>query len=186
MVRTGTRALALLLLSAGPAGAEVTASGPGGFESSISATIAAPPERVYHALGQIGRWWSAAHTFSGNAANLRLELTAGGCLCEKLPGGGSAEHMRVVYVAPRQTVRLRGALGPLQGEGVDGALTWTLQPADGGTRLLQRYVVGGYARDGLAGWAPKVDAVLKDQVERLQRFLATGTPEPPPAAPPPR
>jgi hypothetical protein len=58
------------------------------------------------------------HTFSRNAANLSLELHAGGCFCERLKNDGSVQHMQVVYVAPGEALRLRGALDPLQIEGV--------------------------------------------------------------------
>src|SRR3546814_9802807 len=40
----------------------------------------------YRLLSQPGRWWNGAHSYSGSAANLRLEPVAGGCFCEALPG----------------------------------------------------------------------------------------------------
>ena len=85
-------------------------------------TIHAPPEQIYAALGKIGQWWSSSHTFSRDASNLSLDLKAGGCLCERLKDGGSVQHLIVVYAAPAEGLRLRGALGPLQMEGVDGTL----------------------------------------------------------------
>jgi hypothetical protein len=47
-----------------------------------------------------------------------------------LKDGGSVEHLQVVYAAPGQGLRLRGALGPLQTEGVDGTLSWALKPGE--------------------------------------------------------
>ena len=127
-------------------------------------------------LGEIGRWWSPSHTFSRDAANLSLELRAGGCFCERLKDGGSVQHLQVVYAAPGEGLRLRGALGPLQVEGVDGTLSWTLKPAEGGTSLTQSYVVGGYIRSGMEQWAPKVDRVLEEQLQRLKSFVEEKSP----------
>jgi hypothetical protein len=53
-------------------------------------------------------------------------------------------------------------------EGVDGTLSWMLKPADGGTSVTQSYVVGGYVRSGMEPWAPKVDHVLDEQLQRLK------------------
>jgi hypothetical protein len=92
-------------------------------------------------------------------------------LCERLKDGGSVQHLIVVYAAPGEGLRLRGALGPLQMEGVDGTLAWALKPSEGGTNVMQSYVVGGYIRSGMDNWAPKVDGVLHEQLDRLRRFV---------------
>jgi uncharacterized protein YndB with AHSA1/START domain len=168
------RSLAPLLLvfaGAGPATAEVKSVTTNGFEVVSVATIAAPADRIYAAFGEIGRWWSPSHTFSRDAANLTLELRAGGCFCERLKDGGSVQHLQVVYAAPGEGLRLRGALGPLQVEGVDGAIAWTLKPTEGGTSLTQSYVVGGYIRSGMEQWASRVDRVLDEQLQRLKSFV---------------
>jgi uncharacterized protein YndB with AHSA1/START domain len=173
------RSLAPLLLvfaGAGPATAEVKSVTPNGFEVVSVATIAVPAERVYSALGEVGRWWSPSHTFSRDAANLSIELRAGGCFCERLKDGGSVQHLQVVYAAPSAGLRLRGALGPLQMEGVDGTLAWTLKPAEGGTDVTQSYVVGGYIRSGMEQWAPRVDRVLDEQLQRLKSFVEGNSP----------
>ena len=108
------RSLAALipaLAVAGPAAAEVKSVTANGFEVASTATIAAPSDRVY------------------------------------------------------------GALGPLQAEGVDGALSWTLKPAGGGTGVTLSYVVGGYIRGGVEQWAPRVDRVLDEQLQRLKGYI---------------
>jgi uncharacterized protein YndB with AHSA1/START domain len=167
----GLAPLILALALAGPAAAEVKSAAPNGFEVASTVTISAPADRVYSALGEAGRWWSSSHTFSRDSANLSLELRAGGCFCERLKDGGSVTHMVVVYAAPGAGLRLRGALGPLQVEGVDGALSWTLKPAEGGASVTQSYVVGGYIRGGMEPWAPRVDRVLDEQLQRLKSFV---------------
>jgi hypothetical protein len=94
-------------------------------------------------------------------------LRADGCFCERLKDGGSVQHLQVIYAAPGQGLRLRGALGPLQTEGVDGTLTWMLKPGEGGTTVTLSYVLGGYVRSGMEQWAPKVDRVLDEQLTVL-------------------
>jgi len=161
---------------AGTAVAEVKSVAQNGFEVASTTTIAAPAERVYAALGEVGRWWSPSHTFSRDAANLSIELHAGGCFCERLKNGGSVQHLQVVYAAPGEGLRLRGALGPLQMEGVDGTLSWALKPGEGGTNVTQSYVVGGYIRGGMEQWAPRVDRVLDEQLQRLKSFVEGKSP----------
>ena len=164
-------ALGLLLVTTGPAAAEIKSITPNGFEVASTARIAAPPDRVYSALGEISRWWSPSHTFSRDATNLSIELRAGGCFCERLKDGGSVKHLEVIYALPGEGLRLRGALGPLQLEGVDGTLSWTLKPTEGDTNLTQSYVLGGYIRSGMEQWAPRVDKVLDEQLQRLKSYV---------------
>ena len=176
MLIRGLVPLILVLAASGPVAAEVKSAAPNGFEVVSMATISASVDRVYSALGEVGRWWSPSHTFSRDAANLSMELRAGGCFCERLKDGGSAQHLQVVYAAPSEGLRLRGALGPLQMEGVDGTLSWTLKPAEGGTNVTQSYVVGGYIRSGMEQWAPRVDRVLDEQLQRLKSFVEGKSP----------
>ncbi|HVJ02553.1 MAG TPA: SRPBCC domain-containing protein [Sphingomonas sp.] len=156
--------LAGLAAAASPAAAEVTASSEAGFTSRHSIVIAAPPARVWDALVHPGRWWDKAHSYSGDAANLSIDARPGGCWCEKIAGGG-VEHMRVVYVAANETLRMRGGLGPLQQMPVTGVLTITLKPVAAGTELVATYAVAG---PGLAALAAPVDAVLGSQWPRLK------------------
>lgn len=173
-----TLAAALALVPA-DARADVVSATAAGFALEDRAVVKADAAQVFAMLGRVDLWWSGAHSYSGDAANLSLELKPGGCFCERLPdGGGAIEHMRVVQVRPGQTLRLQGGLGPLQGEGVSGTLTWTLKPVPGGTEISQTYVVGGFIRGGAEAWAKPVDAVLAEQLGRLARRLAEGAPKP--------
>ena len=154
-----------------PAAAEVISAGQNGFEIRETVHVAAAPDKAYAALLQPARWWSSEHTFSGSAANLTLDARAGGCWCETLPDGGSVEHMRVVNIAPGKVLRLRGALGPLQGLGVEGAMTLSVKAAASGTDITISYAAGGYAKDGLDGLSKVVDHVLGEQLERLRKLI---------------
>lgn len=169
MARIAVAALAsaALFALAAPAGAEVVESGETGFATHGSALVSAPPAALWAALVEPARWWSPAHSWSGDAANMTLSAKAGGCFCESLPDGGSVEHLRVIHAAPGRLLRASGALGPLQGEALAATLTITLDPEGEGTRIAWRYAVAGQAGFPLAAVAPAVDAVLSEQLARL-------------------
>lgn len=164
------RAILIAVALAVPASAKVVADNAAGFAIEHETVIAAPPQRVYAAIGQPARWWSSAHSWSGKAVNLTLDLRAGGCFCERLPGGGGVEHARVVMAWPGKLVRLTGALGPLQSEALAATLTWELKPAAGGTQVKLTYVVAGFARTARAALPGAVDGVLGEQLTKLKAF----------------
>jgi hypothetical protein len=173
---------ALVMLScAAPAAAEVTALSDAGFVIRHEVETPASKTDAWRALIAPGKWWSPAHTYSGRAENLYLDAQATGCFCEKLPRPpgepedqrmGSVEHMNVVYVEPPQGVlRMKGGLGPLQGESVNGTLTITVRPTPQGSKITWEYVVGGYMRMKNEDIAPAVDQVLGEQLGRLAALL---------------
>jgi uncharacterized protein YndB with AHSA1/START domain len=129
-----------VVLASGRAGAADIS--PTGFLVRLERTMAAPPARVYDALvGQVGCWWNPQHTYSGDSKNLSIDPRPGGCFCERLPNGG-VEHMRVVLIRANEMVRMIGGLGPLQGSGVSGSMTWRLSPTEKGSKLELTYSVG--------------------------------------------
>ncbi len=156
--------LAIALTGATPVSAEVLKSSETAFTTRHKLTVAAPPAKVWETLLHPDRWWDAAHTYGGSAANLVLDPRPGGCWCEKTATGG-VEHMRVVYLAGGATLRMVGGLGPLQARPVSAVLTITLEPAGAGTELTATYAVGG---PDLAGLAAPVDGVLGGQWARLK------------------
>lgn len=167
-----TFVLTSLASGASPAVAQVSSNG---FLVKHETSIGAPPARVYDALvGQVGLWWDSAHTFSGDAKNLSIDARPGGCFCERLPDGGGVEHLRVVHVAPGKLLRMSGALGPLQASGLAGNLTWRLTSASGGTVVELSYSVGGFMEGDFETIAPAVEAVLGEQLRRLELFIETG------------
>lgn len=169
-------ALGLLLLCGMPAlsAPEVT---PNGFLVKLEANINASSAKVYDAMvGQVGSWWNPEHTYSHDAKNLSIDPRPEGCFCEKLPNGGGIEHLRVVYVSPPKIVRFSGALGPLQTSGVAGSMTWKLTGEVNQTHLEFSYSVGGFIQGGFEKIAPAVEAMLREQLDRLKLFIETGKP----------
>jgi uncharacterized protein YndB with AHSA1/START domain len=159
-----------------PASAAVVDTQPNGFAIQQVIQIAAAPDKVYAALIKPSLWWNSEHTFSQSAANLTLDARGGGCFCETLPNGGSVQHAVVVDADPGQTLRLRGPLGPFQGQGVDSALTFTLKAKDGGTELTLENIVGGYMKGGWGQWPGAADGMLGEQMGRLKAYMETGSP----------
>ena len=167
------------------AGAEIVSAGPSGF--SLRHTAEAPnvaPPVIWAALSDIAKWWDPEHTYSGDARNLTLEPIVRGCFCEKLGLYAGIEHGTVVYAQPAKTLRISGALGPLQEFGITGAMTWQIESAAGGSRITFTYNVGGFADRPLADWAPIVDEVLGGQLQRLARYVTSGNAEAPKTEPP--
>ena len=171
-------AAVVLTAAVGTSRAEVANVAPNGFAVKHSLTIQASPESVYSALvGKVGGWWNREHTYSNDSKNLSIDARPGGCFCEKLGNGGGVEHMRVVVAWPGRMLRMTGGLGPLQGSGIVGSMTWQLAPAkgaSGATSLEFSYGAGGFMAGGFEKIAPAVDAVLGEQLARFKSFVETG------------
>jgi len=155
---------------ASPVHAAVVGSSADGFTVREEVEFAGPRASAWKRLIDIGSWWDSQHTYSGRSSNLTLTLRPGGCWCEKLENGGFVRHLEVVLMIPERTLRLTGGLGPLQGIGATGALTFTLRSASPTTTtVIAEYSVVGYSHEGLASISAAVDQVLGEQ---LQRFAA--------------
>ena len=166
-----------LLMLAGTSAQSAPQVTPTGFLVKFDVNVNAPVAKVYDALvGQVGSWWNPEHTYSHDAKNLSIDPRPGGCFCEKLPNGGGVEHLRVVYVAPPEVLRLSGGLGPLQGSGVAGSMTWKLTGDGDHTRVQLSYSVGGFIVGGFDKIAPAVESMLNEQLNRLKQFAETGKP----------
>ena len=160
-----------------PAAADVVESTTTGFQLRFETTVAVPPDKAYAALvGDVGKWWNMDHSYSRDGKNLTIDARPGGCFCEKLPNGGGVEHMRVVFAAPGNTLRLQGGLGPLQTAGVVGSMAWRFIAAPNGTKIEMSYSVGGYLQGGLDKVSGAVNGVLGEQFTRLKTYIETGKP----------
>lgn len=173
-------ALASIGLCTPPLAAEVVEITADRFVTRASASVKTAPLETWLALTKPGDWWNSAHSWSGDAKNMTLVPQGGGCFCERIPVGdsanasameGSARHAEVLQAFPMKVLRMSGGLGPLQGEPVSGILTVTLKAVRGGTRILWEYNVGGPMRYKIAEIAPAVDGVMSEQLKRLQAHL---------------
>ena len=168
----------LLALASAPAlHAETSEVSASGFTITHAVVVESDPQKVWQAFTQLPLWWNSVHTWSGQASNLSLDATAGGCWCERWGNGASAMHGRVLLVIPGSVLRLQAWLGPLQERPVAGVLTFGTAQRDGATRLRVTYRVAGAADAGLDQLATAVDSVIGDQVKRLKNFIETGKPD---------
>lgn len=158
------------LLVATPASADIVSASANGFEVRQTVNLAVPPEIAFESFADIAAWWDPEHTYSGKAENLSLELTPGGCFCERFPKGGGIEHMRVTYVDPGKRVLLTGALGPLLYEATAGVMDVQVKSTAGGSQLVLDYRVAGFARGGGDKLAGAVDQVLAGQMKRMRTY----------------
>lgn len=164
MILRGIFAAAVWVSATAPANADVIARAPDGFVIQIKVEVALDRDGAWARLTDISSWWNSSHTYSGDAANLKLDAMAGGCWCE-LWSGGEVEHGRVMMVMPMSVLRIDGAFGPLQEMGVQAAMTFTLSDgAVGGTAITLDYKVSGSSLSKLDGLADIVNSVLTEQV----------------------
>ena len=164
---------AALLAAASSASAEVSNRTDNGFTLTYERPVAASAEAVFNAVARPAGWWSDAHTYSGSASNISLDLSPGGCWCEALPGGG-VKHAETVLVWPEQNlVRFDAPFGPLRSIGADAVLTMTWADAETGPgRILKwTFVVTG---PGAGAMAEAIDGVMAEQFGRLADYLSDG------------
>lgn len=163
--------IGLMLPVAMPVRAAVVDSAAGGFIVENSFVVKTDAATAWKALVEdVDRWWPRDHTWFGTESTLSIDAKAGGCFCE-IAGPRQVQHMTVAFVDPGRLLRMVGGLGPLQGMGLHGALDWTFEPLEGGTRLKLRYVAGGYSASDLREFAPIVDQVQNLQLGGLAKWL---------------
>ncbi len=162
-----------MLIGAAAARADVVVATAGGFVVRSAVVVPASPAQAWKQFVAVASWWNKDHTFSGNSGNLYLRTSPGGCMCERLPGGGFVEHLHVVYADKGRMLRLSGALGPLQGMGVSGAYTVEFKTRGAQTEVVGTYVINGFDTQGLDKIAPVVDQVLSGQLQGFAAKLTT-------------
>lgn len=156
----------LLVCVSASARADVISKSTTGFSLKITAEVPVDAKTAYDQFISVSDWWVASHTYYGKAENLSIEAKAGGCFCEK-SGDNEVLHMLVTYVQPGREIRMVGGLGPLQMMGVHGGMSWTFEPTEQGSRIIQTYNVTGYAEGGLDQLADIVNAVQTSQHNAL-------------------
>jgi hypothetical protein len=166
-------AFAACLLVATPASAEVVSSSPNGIHIRHVVQLVVPTDRAFSSFSNVGSWWDGEHTYSGDSTNLSLNLTPGGCFCERVPeSGGGIEHLRVAYVEPGKRIVMTGSLGPLLYEATAGVMDVKVERIAGGARVTLDYKAAGFATGKGQAMAPLVDSVLGTQMKRFRTYAA--------------
>lgn len=163
-------AVAVLALSAAPAAAEVVSRTADSFtlRHAVGAEIA--PDDIPAAFAALPRWWDAAHTYSGSAANLSLDLAPGGCWCETLADGTHFDHGRTVSVTADRMV-FDAPFGPLRGKTTWAELVVSWPAANRGWTPTWTMTVEG---PGIGAMADGVDAVMGAGYQRWLHYLEYG------------
>lgn len=142
--------------------AEILRSAPDAMVIEHRFSMPVTPERAWEVLVHPEQYWPDDHTWSGLASNMSLTPEAGGCFCERWPGG-SAEHGRIIMAQPGRLLRFRGSLGPFQEMAVSGVLTVKLSAVEDGTEAVVTYRLSGDASHALDTSATVVDRVIGEQ-----------------------
>ena len=146
-----------------------------GFLVTYRFELAATPQKIFESVARIDQWWNPEHTWSGDARNLSLDPSPGGCFCERWKDG-AVQHARVVATLRDSLVRLEGSLGPLQALAVNGILSFAMKANGDKSLLVVTYRISGNAAAGLQKLAPAVDRVIGEQAGRLAAYVETGDP----------
>lgn len=160
--------------AAGLLHAEVTQTSSNGFQIKHVCVVEAGPDQAFEKfVKEFNHWYDVNHSYSGKAENLSIDLEKH-CMLEKLPGGGFVRHMEIVYYQPGKVIRMNGGLGPLQGLGVYGALTFEFQPVEGSpekTQVTLNYCVSGAEFLRLDKIATPVESVLGMQLDAYKKYM---------------
>ncbi len=158
--------LLLLAASAASTNADVIAALSGHYTLRHEAVSSLPPGALWDRLVHPETWWSPAHSYSGDAANLSLDPRAGGLWKEEWDGG-SVAHGEVLYVNPGEQLRLEAPFGPLQSMAVDVVWTITILPEGSGSKVIFDEVANGSDASNLDKVAGAVDGVKAEAMRRL-------------------
>jgi hypothetical protein len=152
---------------------DVASSSKTGFAIKITKVVNASSDESFDVIvNRFNRWWDSAHSVSGKAENLSIDLEKA-CMLEVLPDGGFIRHLEIVRYVPGRQLRMSGGLGPLQEMAVTGALTINVTTnADSKETTIELiYNVTGYLPAGLDQLADPVNRVLSEQMDRLVKEI---------------
>lgn len=160
---TGLILLATVMPSAN---AEVVAASSSHYTLRNEAVSPLAPDALWNRLVHPATWWSPAHSYSGDAANLSLDLRAGGLWKEEWDGG-SVAHGAVLSVNPGEQLRLEAPFGPLQSMAVNVVWTITVLPEGTGSKVIFDEVANGSDASNLDKIAGAVDGVKAEAMRSL-------------------
>lgn len=139
-----------------PVAAEIVSRSENAFTLKFEGQTRLGPAGVADAFSEVEQWWDPAHSYTGDAANLSLDLTPGGCWCEAMPDGVLFDHGRVVSAVYGE-IRLHAPFGPLRDMATrsDLIVTWPL--VGGVVTPAWTFIVEG---PGVGALAEPVDGVI--------------------------
>lgn len=153
-----------------PAYAEIKQSAADHFVLRHEARKELAPAEIWQRLIDPASWWEDAHSFSGEADNLSLELKPGGFWREDWEEG-FVIHGTLISLREGSQLRFDAPFGPLQAMGVRDIWTITIRPLENGTGSLVIFdeVAMGASFQNLDKIAPAVDRVKQEALESLVR-----------------
>jgi len=147
--------------------AEVIESSPERYVLKQQMESSLPPSELWKRLIEPSSWWHPDHTYSGDSANLSLDVQAGGLWREDWQGN-SVFHGSILQVQTEKTLRLNAPFGPLQGLAVNVVWTINIEPVEsGGSLVTFDEVANGTAASKLDALAGAVDFVKTEAIKRL-------------------
>lgn len=150
------------------------------FQIAQEVDIAAPPEKVWHALTyHMDQWWMHRH-HDGADSVVSLDAKLGGLLTERWGDGDGAVWGTVTRVQQGERLTLSGPLG-MGDEAVTSLYTYELEPHAGGTRVKVTHHCFGLLDPAWAdqyhdGWLEMLSRSLKPYVETGQSWRARRSP----------
>ena len=159
-------ALTVFLFAQSTSQAEIVSSSNDHFKLEMQAKSTLSSKEVWDRLIAPSEWWHADHTYSGDAKNLTLNLTAGGLWREDW-ASGSVAHGRVLLAEPPRLLRLDAPFGPLQELAVESVWTITIAPDEAGSIVKFEFVANGSTQSDLEALAPTVDFVKSEALKNL-------------------
>jgi uncharacterized protein YndB with AHSA1/START domain len=160
----------LVLMLAPPLRADVVSSSDTHYVLRLEARADLPPAMLWKRLVNPAAWWSADHSYSGDAANLSLDVGAGG-LWKESWGNNSVVHGRLLTAIEGQLLRLEAPFGPLQAKGAYVIWTISLKPDGEGTLVVFDEVAHAPAGSNMIELAPAVHGVKQAAIESLTRSI---------------
>ena len=154
------------LLVSGNVSAEIVEASATHYVLRHEATSTLSADALWDRLVDPASWWHPEHTYSGNAANLSLDLKPGGLGSETWEGG-AVSHGTVLLVVDGSTLQLNAPFGPLLAAGAHTIWTITVTPSDSGSTVVFDEVSSGPPSAALDKLAAAVDYVKSEAIARL-------------------
>lgn len=167
LLSLGIALTSAVLLTASSSRAEVVSRSENAFTLTFTGSTALGPAGLPAAMADVSQWWDPEHSYTGDAANLSLDLTPGGCWCEAMPDGTAFDHGRTVSVVFGE-MRFHAPFGPLRSVATRADLIVTYTVADRRVTPTWTFIVEG---PGVGAMADPVDGVMGNGFARWIAYM---------------